>query len=150
MSALPPRADIPAPRVQVAFGPTTDLSCVVPDRASVGLRLGRKLGAHLGASQINLHCRHCSSVVSSVQQAGRIKRQWPENALWLPGHPAVGDGPSFRGALAQYLGSSMKGCDMREVSQFDCGRSLSGKLRRGRGFAASKRNATDLVSCSNV
>src|SRR5882724_6939853 len=42
--------------------PTTDLSCV-PDRAgaSVGLRLGRKLGVHLGASQIDLHCQHCSS-----------------------------------------------------------------------------------------
>jgi hypothetical protein len=38
------------------------------------------LGVHLGASQINLHWQHCSSVVSSFQQAGRIQRQWPANA----------------------------------------------------------------------
>lgn len=42
---------------------------------------------------------------------------------------------------------SKKAAEAAVVSQFDCGGIQSGLAR---GFAFNKRNATDLVNCSNV
>jgi hypothetical protein len=57
-------------------------------------------------------------------------------------------GPRFGGVFLSP--DQMDGRERLVVSQFDWGRSISGSLRRRRGFTASKRNATDLVSCSMV